>query len=130
MGLRYIAISVVCTALSFAGLQFWTETSLVKLKSDGLLGENLIPAANVGHVVDLLLGSYATVGLLANFVLNAFVLLVLSLKVILPHPETFFFVSSLDFMLVKCFIRQCARVLRSLNRHCLFVPWMNMKSYW
>ncbi|KAL6126967.1 hypothetical protein ACLB2K_075012 [Fragaria x ananassa] len=80
MGLRYIAISVVCTALSFAGLQFWTETSLVKLKSDGLLAENLIPAANVGHVVDLLLGSYATVALLANFVLNAFILLVLSLK--------------------------------------------------
>ncbi|XP_050384984.1 E3 ubiquitin protein ligase RIN2-like [Argentina anserina] len=82
MGLRYIAISVVCTALSFAGLQFWTETSLVKLKSDGLVAENLIPAANVGHVVDLLLGSYATVALLANFVLNVFVLLVLSLKTI------------------------------------------------
>ncbi|XP_024196004.1 E3 ubiquitin protein ligase RIN2 isoform X1 [Rosa chinensis] len=82
MGLRYLAISVVCTALSFAGLQFWTETSLVKLKSEGLLAENLIPAANVGHVVDLLLDSYATVALLANFVLNAFILLVLSLKTI------------------------------------------------
>ncbi|CAL2243434.1 unnamed protein product [Prunus armeniaca] len=82
MGLRYIAISAVCTAISFAGLQLWTETSLVKLKSDGLIGDNLIPAANFGHVVDLLLGSYATVGLLANFVLNAFVLLVLFLKTI------------------------------------------------
>ncbi|XP_068329074.1 E3 ubiquitin protein ligase RIN2-like isoform X2 [Pyrus communis] len=82
MGLRYIAISAACTAISFAGLQLWTETSLVKLKSDGLIAENLINAANFGHVFDLLLGSYSTVGLLANFVLNAFILLVLCLKTI------------------------------------------------
>ncbi|KAM1708798.1 hypothetical protein TB2_001677 [Malus domestica] len=82
MGLRYIAISAACTAISFAGLQLWTETSLVKLKSDGLIAENLINAANFGHVFDLLLGSYTTVGLLANFVLNAFILLVLCLKTI------------------------------------------------
>nr|XP_017188917.2 E3 ubiquitin protein ligase RIN2 isoform X1 [Malus domestica]XP_017188918.2 E3 ubiquitin protein ligase RIN2 isoform X1 [Malus domestica]XP_017188919.2 E3 ubiquitin protein ligase RIN2 isoform X1 [Malus domestica] len=82
MGLRYIAISAACTAISFAGLQLWTETSLVKLKSDGLIEENLINAANFGHVFDLLLGSYTTVGLLANFVLNAFILLVLCLKTI------------------------------------------------
>ena len=82
MGLGYIAISAACAAISFAGLQLWTETYLVKLKSDGLIAENLINAANFGHVFDLLLGSYTTVGLLANFVLNAFILLVLCLKVI------------------------------------------------
>ena len=73
MGLRYIAISSVWTVLSFVGLQLWTESSLVKLKSDGLMRETYIHAGNVGHVVDLLLGSYTTVALIANFVLNVFI---------------------------------------------------------
>lgn len=81
MGLRYIAVSSVWTVLSFVGLQLWTESSLVKLKSDGLIRESFIHAGNVGNVVDLLLGSYATVALIANFVLNVFILLVLLLKV-------------------------------------------------
>lgn len=81
MGLKYIAISSVWTVLSFVGLQLWTESSLVKLKSDGLIREAVIDAGNVGHVVDLLLGSYGTVALIANFVLNVFILLVLFLKV-------------------------------------------------
>ncbi|XP_015877935.2 E3 ubiquitin protein ligase RIN2 isoform X1 [Ziziphus jujuba] len=82
MGLKYIAISSVWTVLSFVGLQLWTESSLVKLKSDGLIREAVIDAGNVGHVVDLLLGSYGTVALIANFVLNVFILLVLFLKTI------------------------------------------------
>ncbi|KAL5569935.1 hypothetical protein UlMin_026510 [Ulmus minor] len=82
MGLSYIAVSGVCTVLSFVGLQLWTESSLVKLKSDGVIGESLTSAENFGHVVDLLLESYTTVALLANFVLNVFVLLVLLLKTI------------------------------------------------
>lgn len=81
MALNYIAISGLCTVLSFVGLQLWTESSLGKLKSEGLIPENFPSAGNVGHVVDLLLGSYTTVALLANFVLNVFVLLVLFLKV-------------------------------------------------
>ncbi|KAF3433143.1 hypothetical protein FNV43_RR24245 [Rhamnella rubrinervis] len=82
MGLRYIAISSVWTVLSFVALQLWTESSLAKLKSDGLIRETYIHAGNVGHVVDLLLGSYATVALIANFVLNVFILLVLCVKTI------------------------------------------------
>lgn len=82
MALSYIAISGLCTVLSFVGLQLWTESSLGKLKSEGLIPENFPSAGNVGHVVDLLLGSYTTVALLANFVLNVFVLLVLFLKTI------------------------------------------------
>lgn len=89
MGLNYIAISSVWTVLSFVGLQLWTESSLVKLKSDGLISETVIHAGNVGHVVDLLLGSYATIALIANFVLNVFILLVLFFKVsLLLQSET------------------------------------------
>lgn len=82
MALNYIAISGLCTVLSFVGLQLWTESSLGKLKSEGLVSENFPSAGNVGRVVDLLLGSYTTVALLANFVLNVFILLVLFLKTI------------------------------------------------
>lgn len=81
MALNYIAISGLCTVLSFVGLQLWTESSLGQLKSDGLIPENSPSAGNVVHVVDLLLGSYTTIALLANFVLNVFILLVLFLKV-------------------------------------------------
>ncbi|EXC08935.1 hypothetical protein L484_003387 [Morus notabilis] len=82
MALNYIAISGLCTVLSFVGLQLWTESSLGQLKSDGLIPENSPSAGNVVHVVDLLLGSYTTIALLANFVLNVFILLVLFLKTI------------------------------------------------
>ncbi|XP_059449778.1 E3 ubiquitin protein ligase RIN2 isoform X1 [Corylus avellana] len=80
MGVRYIAISALSTVLSFVGLQFWTELSLDKLKSDGLIGENFIHSENASRVIELLLGSYATIGLLTNFVLNVFIFLVLCLK--------------------------------------------------
>ncbi|PON56265.1 43kDa postsynaptic protein [Parasponia andersonii] len=82
MGLSYIAVSGLCTILSFAGLHLWTESSLIRLKSDGLISENYTSDGNIGHVVDLLLGSSMTVALLANFVLNVFILLVLFLKTI------------------------------------------------
>jgi autocrine motility factor receptor len=81
MGVRYIAISALSTVLSFVGLQFWTELSLDKLKSDGLIGENFIHSENASRVIELLLGSYAIIGLLTNFVLNVFIFLVLCLKV-------------------------------------------------
>ena len=89
MGLSYIAISAVCTVLSFVGLHWWTELSLVRLKSDGLISENYTSAGNISHVVDLLLGSSTAIALLANFVLNVFILLILVLKVsLLLHPGT------------------------------------------
>ncbi|KAF3976451.1 hypothetical protein CMV_000363 [Castanea mollissima] len=92
MGVRYIAVSAVSTVLSFVFLQFWTELSLDNLKSDGLIAENYIHSENASRVIELLSGSYATIGLLTNFVLNVFVLLVLCLKTIffveLYPPET------------------------------------------
>lgn len=86
MAVRYVAISAFSTVLSFIGLQFWTESSLDVLKSDGLITENFIHSGNASRVIELLLGSYATIGLLTNFVLNVFVLLVLCLKVCLLFP--------------------------------------------
>ncbi|GMY07801.1 E3 ubiquitin protein ligase RIN2 isoform X2 [Fagus crenata] len=82
MGVRYIAVSAASTVLSFVLLQFWTELSLDNLKSDGLIAENYIHSENVTRVIELLSGSYATIGLLTNFVLNVFVLVVLFLKTI------------------------------------------------
>ena len=81
MGVRYIAVSAASTVLSFVFLQFWIELSLDNLKSDGLIAENYIHSENASRVIELLSGSYATIGLLTNFVLNVFVLLVLCLKV-------------------------------------------------
>ncbi len=81
MGVRYIAVSAASMVLSFVLLQFWTELSLDNLKSDGLIAENYIHSENVTRVIELLSGSYATIGLLTNFVLNVFVLVVLFLKV-------------------------------------------------
>ncbi|XP_031268080.1 E3 ubiquitin protein ligase RIN2-like [Pistacia vera] len=82
MGVSYLAISAVCTVLSFVGLQWWTEFSLHKLRTDGLIGENLVDLENANHALELFLGSYATVALLANFALNVFILLILCLKTI------------------------------------------------
>ncbi|KAJ6714657.1 RING FINGER AND PROTEASE ASSOCIATED DOMAIN-CONTAINING [Salix viminalis] len=82
MGVSYIAISAICTALSFVGLKCWTEVSLDRLKSNGSIGENLINSDNVNHALELLFGSYATIALLVNFVFNVFVLLNLCLKTI------------------------------------------------
>ncbi|XP_041007635.1 E3 ubiquitin protein ligase RIN2-like isoform X1 [Juglans microcarpa x Juglans regia] len=80
MGARYIAISVLSTVLSFVGLRLRIELSLDELKSNGLISEKFIHSENASRVIELLLGSYATIGLLTNFVLNVFVLLVLCLK--------------------------------------------------
>ncbi|XP_044468475.1 E3 ubiquitin protein ligase RIN2-like isoform X2 [Mangifera indica] len=82
MGVSYLAISSVCTVLSFLGLQWWTEFSLDKLRTDGLIGENFIDLENANHALELFLGSYATVALLANFALNVYILLILCLKTI------------------------------------------------
>ncbi|GMP69918.1 hypothetical protein CsSME_00028997 [Camellia sinensis var. sinensis] len=80
MGASYLSISAVCTLLSFVGLQYWTELSLEKLKSDGLVGGHSVESVNARHALQLLFGSQATIALLANFALNVFVLLILGLK--------------------------------------------------
>ncbi|KAJ7982508.1 E3 ubiquitin protein ligase rin2-like protein [Quillaja saponaria] len=79
MALRYVAISTVCTVLSFVGLRFCIEVSLDKIKGDALLGEH-IHSGNTSHVIKFLFGSYATIGLLANFLVNIFILLTLCLQ--------------------------------------------------
>lgn len=81
MALKFIAISAVSTVLSFVGLQFCTDLSLEKLKSDGLIGWNSIHLDNVDHDIELPLGLYTTIGLLMNCMINVFVLLNLCLKV-------------------------------------------------
>ena len=85
MALRSVTISAVSTVLSFVGLQFWTELSLDKLKLDGPIGKNFIQLENSSHLGELLLGSYTTVGLLANFLINVFILVNLCIKVSFLH---------------------------------------------
>ncbi|KAJ1406750.1 Zinc finger, RING-type [Sesbania bispinosa] len=80
MALRFIAISAVSTVLSFVGLQFCTDLSIDKLKSDGLIGWNLIQVDNANHDIELPLGLYTTIGLVVNCMINVFVLLNLCLK--------------------------------------------------
>lgn len=82
MGVRYLAISAACTVISMIGLQCWTEISLEKFKADGLIGKNTLYSENANRIVELLLRSHATITLLAICVINAFVLLILSLKTI------------------------------------------------
>ncbi|MFS7958525.1 putative chromatin regulator PHD family [Helianthus anomalus] len=80
VGVGYLAVSAVCTVLSFIGLRYWSELSYVKLKSDGLMGEDLLHPGVANRILDLLLGSYTTFALVVNFVLNVFMLVILSLK--------------------------------------------------
>ncbi|CAL5366944.1 unnamed protein product [Camellia sinensis] len=82
MGVSYLSISAVCTLLSFVGLQYWTDLSFQKLTSDGVIGEDSIEPGNARQALKLLLVSQATIALLANFVLNVFVLIILGLKTI------------------------------------------------
>lgn len=82
MGVGYLTISAVCTVLSFIGLQYGTELSYMKLKSDGLMGENLLQRGVATRVLELLLSSHTTFALVVNFVLNIFILTILALKVL------------------------------------------------
>nr|GEU59394.1 E3 ubiquitin-protein ligase RIN2-like [Tanacetum cinerariifolium] len=82
MGVGYLTISAVCTVFSFIGVQYGTELSYMKLMSDGLMGENLLQPGVATRVLELLLGSYTTSALVVNFVLNIFILIILSLKTI------------------------------------------------
>lgn len=89
MGVSSLSVSAICTVLSFICLQWWTHLSIEKLKSDGSIGANIINSGNAGRVLELLLGSYVIVSLLASFVLNVFILLILCLKVMCYFQEIF-----------------------------------------
>ncbi|KAI9160790.1 hypothetical protein LWI28_011584 [Acer negundo] len=80
MGTRYLMISAASTALSFVALLVWTDFSLDKLKI--IFSEDFVHLESIDRAIELVLGSYATYTLLGNFVLNAFVLLILCLKTI------------------------------------------------
>ncbi|KAL9321637.1 hypothetical protein ACSQ67_009690 [Phaseolus vulgaris] len=82
MALRVIAVSAVSTFLSFVGLQFCTDLSLEKLRSDGLIGWNLIHLDDASQDIELPSGLYTTIGLLLNCMINLFVLLNLCIKAV------------------------------------------------
>ncbi|KAL2540074.1 E3 ubiquitin protein ligase RIN2 [Abeliophyllum distichum] len=82
MGVNFLSISVVCTVLSFVGLQCWMGMSLEKYQIDGLIFEDFINSGNATLVLDLLLGSYITLALVTSFALNVVILVILCLKTI------------------------------------------------
>lgn len=73
MSLRYVAVSAVCLALSVAGLQWWVFS---------FLSRNGLGLGDAGRAVELLLGSNVTIALLVNLAVNAYILLVLCLKML------------------------------------------------
>ncbi|KAL7146531.1 hypothetical protein ABFS83_06G047500 [Erythranthe nasuta] len=82
MAVKFLSISVVCTALSLVGLHYWTEISLKKYISDGLSFDDLINLEDGSHALEFLSGSYTTLVLVASFALNVFILIILGLKTI------------------------------------------------
>lgn len=72
MSLRYIAASAVCLALSVVGLQWWVLS---------FLSRNGLGLGDVERAMDMLLGSKVTIVLLLNLAVNAYILLVLFIKV-------------------------------------------------
>ena len=85
MGVRYLAVSAVCTMVSVIGLQCWAEISVEKFKADGLIGKDTLYSENASLIIELLLRSHAMITLLAICVINTFVLFILSLKVNFHH---------------------------------------------
>ncbi|XP_017252865.1 E3 ubiquitin protein ligase RIN2 isoform X2 [Daucus carota subsp. sativus] len=82
MGVSYVTISLFSTALSYAGLRYWTILSPEKLLLDGLISQSFVLSENVVEALESLLDSYTSIALVANFVFNIFVLAILSLKTI------------------------------------------------
>lgn len=85
MGLKLLSVSVVCTFLSIVGLQYWMDVSVEKYKSDSLIVNDLINSENASSALELLLGSYATLMLVASFALNLFITVMVGLKVTSPY---------------------------------------------
>ncbi|CAH9139722.1 unnamed protein product [Cuscuta epithymum] len=82
MGVSYMSVSTACTALSFIGLQCWIGWSLDKLSSDGPILSSILNSRDASPALEAVLDSYTTIALVANFVINTFVLLILCLKTI------------------------------------------------
>ncbi|GFQ05864.1 E3 ubiquitin protein ligase rin2 [Phtheirospermum japonicum] len=80
MGVNVLFISVACTVLSLSGLQYWTDISLEKHKLN--IVDDIINSEDASRALELLLGSYTTLALVASFAINVFVLIILSLKTI------------------------------------------------
>lgn len=81
MGVNYLSVSAVCTGLSVVGLHWWIESALRKIRLDGVIEVEGVNSENTTHVMELLLGSYATIALVLSFSLNVFILLSLCVKV-------------------------------------------------
>ncbi|MBA0744194.1 hypothetical protein Gogos_006829 [Gossypium gossypioides] len=134
MAVSYLAISAASTALSFIGLQVWAEFSLDKLQNDGLISENFIHTENVDRALELLLGSYASLALLANFVLNVFILLILSLKTVffgdLYPLETRKLVERLiNYVIYKMFQALARDRFERLNASPSATPWAYFRVF-
>ena len=81
MGVNFLSVSIACTILSLAGVQYWTEISLAKHQSDVLIVNELINSENATHTLELLFGSYTTLLLVSSLAVNVIVLVILGLKV-------------------------------------------------
>ncbi|URE21949.1 hypothetical protein MUK42_10700 [Musa troglodytarum] len=82
MAVNYLCLSAFSTAVGLVGLQWWTVSSLDRMRSDGLfVGDGHgVSLESAQRALELLLSSHVTVALLVNFVINVYVLVVLLLK--------------------------------------------------
>ncbi|CAL9772880.1 unnamed protein product [Musa acuminata subsp. burmannicoides] len=82
MAVNYLCLSAFSTAVGLVGLQWWTVSSLDRMRSDGLFvgdGQD-VSLESARRALELLLSSHVTVAMLVNFVINVYVLVVLLLK--------------------------------------------------
>ncbi|XP_020867639.1 E3 ubiquitin protein ligase RIN3 isoform X2 [Arabidopsis lyrata subsp. lyrata] len=133
MEIRYLPISLATTALSFVGLQVWTELSLDRLRADGIITKN-VSLGDSENTLELLLSSYTTIALLASFVLNVYILLVLSLKTLffgdLYAIETRKLVERLaNYIIYKMFQALARDRLDRLNASPSSTPWTYFRVY-
>ncbi|XP_075492245.1 E3 ubiquitin protein ligase RIN2 [Primulina tabacum] len=82
MGVKLLSASVVFTFLSIVGLQYWTDASLENYNSDSLIVNDLINSENASSALELLLGSYTTLVLVASFALNLSITIMVGLKML------------------------------------------------
>ncbi|KAL6529522.1 E3 ubiquitin protein ligase rin2 [Orobanche gracilis] len=80
MGVNVLFISVVFTVLSLVGLLYSTEIPLEKYKSNGSIFDDFMNSEDVSRALELLLGSYNTLALVASFATNVCVLVILGLS--------------------------------------------------
>ncbi|XP_010442646.1 PREDICTED: E3 ubiquitin protein ligase RIN3 isoform X2 [Camelina sativa] len=136
MGIRYLHISVATTALSFVGLQVWSELSLDRHRADGLITKN-VSLGDSDDALELLLGSHITISLLTSFVLNVYILLVLYLKgtflpLVVP-PTVFQGVLWTIWLTVLCTLKMFQALARDrlerLNASPSSTPWTYFRVY-